>query len=396
MQRAAFALAIFAISVSSANSDAAEAPTPNAALYYWQAFAALPSPSGSGDKLTEDERNRIDEWETAPLDKTTEAALKKHADSLVYLHRGAAISNCVWASQFDLPRDGIGTRVHQGNKARGIRPAALLRARFRFAHGQPRRALDDLFALMRLARHLEPGGTLVGTLLGYAIERDVIRVLASHMWLLAAEPELLTAAKTEWDKLPPSRPMVDALREERDGMVGMLRHEATVDQENPPDDELLHPIGFIPTLAFILGEETFEQAVATVTGTVGRHYDRLIQATSVSLDKIVAAEKAFFANWDKDTENDDPIAVNVAKMLLPGAGKLRLTEAELQTRRAMLRTAFDIAAEGADKLKTHTDPFGNAAFETRPVEGGYELKSALGKHLDKPLTLTVRTTRPKE
>jgi hypothetical protein len=395
MQHAAFVLAVFAIPLASANTAKAE-PTPNAALHYWQAFAALPGPAGLGDKLTEEEQKCLDEWETAPLDKTTEAALKKYSATFTYLHRGSTISNCVWASQFDLPRDGVGTRIPHVSRSYELRHATLLRARYRFANGQPRRALDDLFALVRFARHLETGSTLVGVLTAYAIERDVIRVLATHMWLLSAEPELLTAAKTEWDKLPPARPMVDALRDERDGMVKMLRHGATVDRENPPDDELSHPVGFIPTLAYILGEETYAQAVATVTGTVGKHYDRLIQATSVQPDKIVAAEKAFFANWDKDTENDDPISVGVAKLLLPGAGKLRLTEAELQTRRAMLRTAFAIAAEGADKLKTHTDPFENAVFETRPVEGGYELKSALGKHLDKPLTLTVRTSRPKE
>lgn len=392
MRPVAFTL-LFAVPAGVAGAAAPDPPAPNAALHYWQAFAVLPAPKGLGDKLTGDEQKRIDEWETAPLDETTESALKKYATSLVYLHRGSGISACVWASEADLPRDGIGARCPQVPRSHALQHPALLRARYRFAHGQPRRALDDLFALVRFARHLEVGGSLLGVLRAYAIERDAIRVIADNTHALAADGRALADARTEWDKLPPPRPMAAALRAERESMVGMLRHQAGVDPDDPADDELAVN-GFIPTLAFILGKETFEQAVATVCGTVGRHDDRLIQVTAVALDKIGAAEKAFFDNWDKDTANDDPIAVAVAKMLLPAAGRLRLTEAEMFTRRAMLRAALAVAAEGADKFKTHTDPFGNVPFETRPVEGGYEMKSGLGKLIDKPLTLTVRTTRP--
>ena len=395
MRRVAFAVVIVAVPVGVAGAAPPEQSAQNAALQYWQAFAVLPAPKGLGDKLTEEEQQRIDEWETAPLDETTESAIKKHATTLVYLHRGAILTNCVWASQSDMLRDGIGARCPQVARAHAIRPAVLLRARYRFAHGQPRRALDDLFALVRFARHLETGSSLIGLLTAYAIERDVIRLIAANMHVLAAEPAVLTAARAEWDKLPAPRPMVDALRDERDAFVGMLRHQAGVDLDNPKDDELVVN-GFIPTLAFILGEETFEQAVATVCGTVERHYERLIRVTTAAPEKVEAAEKAFFANWEKDTANDDPIAVGVAKLLLPGAGRLRLTETELFSRRAMLRAALAVAAEGADKFKTHTDPFGNVPFETKPVEGGYELKSQLGKLLEKPVTLTVRTTPPKK
>jgi len=389
MRSAAFALVCVAVP----GACAAEPPKPNAALQYWQAFAAVPGPKGSG-QLTEDERNRLAEWETAPLDETTRTALMKHADALAYLHRGAAVPYCLWGSQLDLPRDGIGTRCPQGARAHDLRYAALLRARYRFANGQSRRAVDDLFALLHFARHLDVGSSLVGVLAGYAIERDVIRVLAAHMWVLAADADLLTATKMRWTKLPPARPMVDALREERDGFLGMIRHHAGLDPKNQPDDEIGTVIGFIPTLGFLLGTETFPQSVATLCGTVERHCERLILATAVSPEKIAAAENAFCANWDKDTADDDRIAAVLAKALLPAAGKLRRTEAEMQTRRAMLRAALAVADGGGEKLKANPDPFGDTPFETRPVEGGYEMTSALGKVLEKPLVLVVRTATP--
>ncbi|QJX00961.1 hypothetical protein [Frigoriglobus tundricola] len=385
------ALAVVCLSVPAA--DAADHPTPNAALLYWHAFAAMPGPKGSGDKLTEDEQKRVDEWETAPLDEATGRALKKHADALAYLHRGAAIAYCLWGSQLDLRRDGIGTRCPQVASAHGLRHAALLRARYRFANGQAHRAVDDLFALLQFARHLDVGSSLIGVLVGFGIERDVIRVLASHMWVLAADADLLTATKAKWVRLPPARPMVDALREERDGFLGMIRRHAVLDPNDQPDDEIGTPIGFIPTLGFLLGSETVPQSVATLCDTVERHTERLIQATAVSPEKIAAAEEAFYANWDKDTAGDDLIAAVVARTFLPAVGNLRRTEAEMQTRRAMLCAALAVAEGGSETLKANPDPFGNTPFKTRPIGSGYEMTSALGTVIDKPLVLLVRTAK---
>jgi hypothetical protein len=88
--------------LSANRTFSADAPlTQNAALQYWEAFAYMPSPRGSGDRLTKDEQKRLDEWETAPLDETTASAIKKYSRTLQYLHRGAAMPNCAWASQID-------------------------------------------------------------------------------------------------------------------------------------------------------------------------------------------------------------------------------------------------------------------------------------------------------
>ena len=81
-------------------------------------------------------------------------------------------------------------------------------------------------------------------------------------------------------------------------------------------------------------------------------------------------------------------------LMLPAVGKLRFTEAETQARRAMLRAALAVAAGGPGRLKDHPDPFGTGPFATRPVDGGYELKSALGEAIGRPVVLTVRTARP--
>ena len=124
----------------------------------------------------------------------------------------------------------------------------------------------------------------------------------------------------------------------------------------------------------------------------------MILSTAVSPERIAAAEKTFYANWDKDTAGDDLIGSHRReKSVLPQAGKLlRWTEAEMQTRRAMLRAALAVAAGGGEKLKANPDPFGDTPFETRPVEGGYEMKSGLGKVIGKPVVLVIRTSKPEK
>ncbi len=364
----------------------------NAALQYWEAIAYLPAPKGSGDRLTQEEQKRVDEWETAPLDEITRSALKKYSYTLQYMHRGAAMPNCAWASQINLFRDGIGTFFPQGARSSDLRHVTLLRARYRFVNNQVDRAVDDLVALVRFARHLEGGSPLLGFLIALAIERDATQVLADNFWAFANDVQTIASARQKWLKIPPARPLNIALREERDGFIGMLRHHAGLDQKNLPDDEHGNAI-FLPTLRYLLGWETRAQALAVVCQTYGKHYERFIRATDVSPDKVQAAAKTFLDSWERDTAGDDLLAVRITRTLFPDFVKLRHKEAETQTRRIMLQTAFAIALEGADKLKSqeNLDPLTRQPFESSKAESSYELKSSLGKLIDGPVTLLIRT-----
>ena len=75
MPRVAFALVVFAVPVGVAGAAPPEQPARNAALHYWQAFAVLPAPKGSGDKLTEELKGRIE----AARRERREAMAKKDA-----------------------------------------------------------------------------------------------------------------------------------------------------------------------------------------------------------------------------------------------------------------------------------------------------------------------------
>jgi hypothetical protein len=382
--------------VAAAGARAADPLGQNAALHYWQAFALMPGVS-TLDTLADDEKKRVDEWEKAPIDDTTRSAVKKHARALIQFHRGAALSRCAWSIDNDLPRDGVGTLVPHLWKARDLASVAMLRARIRFADGEPLKAVDDLVAVVRLARHLNTNGDPMSVLVGWGRERKAIEVFAANLWSVT-DRGVAREAAVRWEKIPPTRPLIDVLAQHRDETVAWMYHHTTRDPNNVPDTEQ-EPIGTFVTLGYYAGEQTLEQAATAFGRLFVKHFDRAIGVAARPVGEVLKAEKEMLdalKRADPNADLDEEIVKAVAGLLLPGTGKMRLTETETMAQRAMLRAALAVADGGPDRLKQHADPFGGGPFETRPVEGGYELKSGLGKVIGRPVVLVVRGIRPEK
>lgn len=387
-------VAVGCVLFAAAGARAADPPARNAALHYWQAFALMPG-AGTADRLTDDERNRVEEWETAPIDDVTRSAVKKHADALIQLHRGAELPKCAWSIDSDLPRDGIGTRLPHVHKARELASAALLRARVRFADGEPLRAVDDLVAVVRLCRHLTGTGDMISMLAAWARERKAVEVFAANLWSVA-DRGLVRDAATKWDSLPPPRPFVEVFARHRDETLAWLYAHSTRDPDDVPDTEH-EPVGRFVTLDYYTGGQTLEQAAAAFCVLFRKQLDRAVAVAALPVEKVAQAEKELLqslAQLDPAGDPDEQIVKALTRLLLPGVGKMRITEAEMIARRAMLRAALAVAGGSPDRLKEHPDPFGDGPFEVRPVEGGYELKSRLSQVIGRPVTLVVRPTRP--
>jgi hypothetical protein len=391
-------VAAVCVLLASAGARAADPLAQNAALHYWQAVALMPG-DRSLDKLTEDEQTRIDEPQTAPIDDVTRSAVKKHTRALVQLHRGAELPNCAWSINNDLSRDCSPLVPHVW-KTRDVALAALLRARVRFADGEPLRAVDDLVAVVRLARHLNVNGDRVSMLAGWRLEQRAIDVFAANLWSVT-DRGVVREAAAKWAKLPPARPLVEVLAQDRDETVSWLYRHSIRDPDDVPDTEH-EPVGRFVTLGFYTGEQTLHEAAAAFCLLFAKHYDRFVALAALPVDKVEKAEKELVASLKTINlmllvlRPDEQIVRVFTAQLRPAAGNLRFTEAEMQTRRAMLRAALAIAGGGGDRLKEHPDPFGGVPFEVRPVDGGYELKSGLSKVIGRPVVLVLRTSRPQK
>lgn len=373
---------------------AADPLAQNAALHYWQAVGLMPSPRGL-DRLTEDEQKRIDAPQTAPIDDVTRSAVKKHTHALIQFHRGAELPNCAWSINNDLSRD-CAPLVPHTSKTRDVAFVALLRARVRFADGEPLKAVDDLIAVVRLARHLNGTGDLISLVIGWGLERAAIDVFAANLWSVT-DRGVVREAATRWGKLPPARPLLAVLAQNRDETVSWLYRHSIRNPDDVPDTEH-EPVGRFVTLGYYLGTQTLDQAAAEFGRLYAKHFDRFVALAALPVDQVQKAEKELVASLKVINlllgPNEQVVRLFVAQ-LRPSVAALRFTECEMQARRAMLRAALAVAAGGSDRLKENPDLFGNGPFEVRTVEGGYELKSALGKVIGRPVVLAVRHTRPK-
>src|SRR5262245_18700224 len=128
-------MTIVVLPLGYASADTLPDLSENAALKYWQAFAALP-------RLTDAQQKKLNaECLTMPLDAHAREVVTRAASSLRVMHRGAALRRCEWALDLE---EGVAARFSHAEAGRVLSSLACLRARLRFADGRNAEAVEDL------------------------------------------------------------------------------------------------------------------------------------------------------------------------------------------------------------------------------------------------------------
>ncbi|HYH64159.1 MAG TPA: hypothetical protein VD866_05630 [Urbifossiella sp.] len=379
-------------------------PAPNAALQYWLALDHMPRYDYADEAARKIEEN----WRTVPFTPEIVSYLEKRQTALKYLHRGAEVPACVWPSQANAGRDGFNALTPQAN-TRSLAHAALFRARYRFEHGHPKAALDDVFATIRLARHVGSGGVL-----GHTLERHyetaAVQTVAAYVWALG-DPAHGRDLLRRFDALPRPTRAADAVRAEQSVLVENLTTRGA-DFENAPEVDLL---GRAPerlrenrtgTNLFHLGLQTEAASVRRFVAVVEREAGRAAANARLPLDQVAAAEARREADYLKNVTDDDPNVrrtVGALVTIMPVYG-MRLRDERGDAARAMLRAAVEARLRG-DDTPTADDPHGAGPFARTATPTGYQLRTALNERLaeaekryircDGPLTLIVHTSRPR-
>jgi hypothetical protein len=370
----ALGLAITLLVLPSKSALASGPPDPgaNAALKYWQGFAALPP-------LTDAEQKKLGDCLTMPLDDQARQTVSKARYALDMMQRGAALPRCDWGMGYE---EGVGTLLPYAAAARLTANLACLRARVRFEGGQTAEALDDIFAGMTLGRRVSLGGINTLVLTSYAIEHRMGEALA--LYLPKLDTKMLKAVRKRLDALPPGESLATALKFEEqfalDWLVGKIR-------EAKDKERLLALLSQLCDSAE-KGRAFFEQCGGTVAGVLQlaeetrRCYARMARKLDLPLDQ-------FAKEWEREVRQQ---AQNqVFHWVFPAAYKVRLAQARADVRRALLAAACAVQLEGRDALKDHLDPVTGGPFEYVALEGGYELRSKakLDEGSNKPLALRV-------
>jgi hypothetical protein len=372
-------IAILVLPMGQALADPPADPNGNAALKYWRGFASLP-------KFSDAEAQKLNaEYLTMPLDDHAKEIVAKAEYALKMMHYGAAMRNCDWG--IDCGEEGVEALLPQLNAARTLATLAFLRARLRFGEGHQAEAIEDVAAAIAMGRHASLDGTLIGVLVGYAIEARANETIALH--LLQIEAKTLRDLRARLDTVPPGARPATALRicEERtiDWLVRKLK--GVKDKESVL--KFLSFVGVTEGKAGDSDEKTrkfVEECGGTAEGVIKFAeatrpcYAIVAQKMDLPLDQF---EKEFEAESKKYADNP------VFKMFFPAVAKCRLQQARADVRRALLGAAIAVQIDGRDALKNHPDPVVGGPFEYTAFDGGFELRSKMKQPDGKALILTV-------
>ncbi len=371
-------LALTSLLVTSPSPLAAAEDLPaNAALKYWQAFAAMPRLVGdkTGERVWD---ASTDAGIVQPVDEELAEFLQSWQCTwaLRLLHRGAKLQHCDWG--LDVEEDGINVLLPHPGKARHLMRISLLSARYNFEQGRQSEGIDDVIATIRLGRHVGRDGVTISILAGYSIEHVANFVVAAY--LPQMDTKALASLEAELDRLPPLTPIHESIQNERYYL------EWFVDRYEQADDngrsKLCHDITDSEEAAKTL----LEADIAKLAAELRPVYDQLPQLMSLPMEEFNTVVKQ---------RVEPAVEANpLGKVLFASITAAREAEAVQHCRHALLRAAVDVVKRGKDAVRDHPDPFGQGPFQYMPFDGGFELRSQWQYAPKKWLSLTVGIPRP--
>jgi hypothetical protein len=328
----------------------------NAAQLYRQAFALISEEDGKACFA-------IKEDQITPPSDDVLALVERGRPGLEELHRAADLAECDWG--LPLSQAGFFEAMQVHSKARQLAALAYLRARVAFQARRDGQALNDLLALMAMARHVGMGRFYVCGLVQFAIEQIVIRGAAPAV--PRQDQATLEVAMARIDGLPASLGLSDAARAEKAYFLDTYRAE--VDKLTPV--EIPNYLGSLhaPTVAeaILAHTEGHPTRLLELLDSTGPAFDELAEIYSRPFDQIepaVVASRAAYAATN-------PLALSI----LEQSERMRPAWEKAVADRALFRAALAIAAGGTGQHASVHDPFGTGPFRYRPLDGGFELMS---------------------
>lgn len=385
LRAAGLAITIVVLSHGGEPAAAPDGLGANAALKYWQGFAALPT-------FSDTEAQKLhSEYLTMPLDQARDTVAK--ADySLKMMHYGASLADCQWGLAME---EGVEALLPYAPAARVLSSLAFLRARIRFEDGQPEEAIDDILSAMTLARHVSIDGSLIALLVSYAIESRGHETLA--LYLPKLDASTIEQFKTRLDTLPTAGRPANAMKFEEatlDWFIGKVRSakskEDLVLLLNKLSETGDNPNAVAQGRKFLQECGGTADGIVEFTEEVRPYYPRMAKALDLPIDRFVT-------EWDREQAKGS--SNPVFRRLFPAIKKVREAQARFAVRQELLRAALDVQLHGQDGLQNHPDPLTGKRFDYTAFDGGFELRFApdgklpeswkVDPQFEKGLSLTV-------
>ena len=359
----------------------------NAALVYWQAFAAMQE---LDSELLESRLPKSIEL------SQVNAVLSSCEYSLRLLHLASEQDVCDWG----LP-DGLGPDLQLPHlvRARRLARAAILRSRIRMIEGDTR-ALDDVAAVLKLTDQLAADSYLVGALVSGAVQEELVELLADQIWMLKDEQvELLQDLLAGIDE---REIFVRAMEDERElsswirGLVQRQQGDESLDND-------------ASRLAAVLKELARGMAIDSGSSDTDEMIDRWVRELGGDLQKLVQLldehdkllEQAIgaigqnskeFSNTVRDIENQ--VQANpLSRLVFPSISQVHKSLSRIRARRQMLRLGVAIRLSGGGDIEAiarrYPNPDDNELFLITSDENNrLEIRTRKSETAEEPIELS--------
>ena len=368
-------LAVLALGAAGAQ-DGGDAGA-NAAEHYRKAFGVLPDTSDPQFAF-------LNEPDAVRLDQNVAEFVRLHDPTFAHVRAGAAVQRCDWGVD---PREGAAAKLPHLESARTVANLARLRARVMFQQRRHAEALDDLAALLGLARHVGADPFVVAKLVEAGVADSAVEA-ASH-GLANAPPEAAGRLHEAMGKLPRPIPLGDVVKAEGEAVVAQLRRMAGEEPAAP----FLEGNFFWEATGGEKGDETLRAALreqwkdpakrAAGVREVAGLFEEIASYLSLPFQNSFAGVQ----KWEARRQAASPLA----RVMVPSLREARLAVAASETRVEMLFVAAAVRAEGPKAAAKFDEPHAAGPFEYREVPGGFELESRLVVN-NRPLKLVCRSS----
>lgn len=369
--------------VSSASTTVTAATSPNAAVNYWTAFAALPTTTQElREKMTAAAKAI-----SAPIPEELRASLRQYETALHELHRAAQMSSCDW--QLDYAA-GPHLLLRHLQHARDLAWVGLVRAQVRFESGDNQAALDDVVAVLKMGRDCGRSPLVISMLVDVAIEHLAGKVLAGRLSQLT--PEQLGQLMQRLKELPPTATAAEAFRKESEMFGGWVARRVEEEAARIKD-----PLAGFRILEAIQTEGSLKDDLITGTDAAARQRRELVQSLTVEelrssvrrvhsdyeelaiIAELPPAERgpkyiAFEAGvaQSRKLANRDDLMRYLSIQFLPSYKLVSQRIDGLHARRSLLDLAIQVQRHGPDALQSATILGGKVAYHT--TGAGFELR----------------------
>lgn len=339
--------------------------TENAAVKYLRADASL----RQSYALPADAVSKLQKSLESPLDKEDEKLVAAADEALVEFHHGAFSTRCDWVMS---AQDGpLANTAHRG-AIKELVAVAEIRSRLRFRDGDMPGAIDDAVAAMAAARHLSVDGSLASVLFAYKMENSVTGILARNLLRLSSTQ--LRELEKAINALPSGSDLRTALESEKLDRNDILASAQGAMTRNELIEKLLRNIPILGS-----NRELAEQIVDGCGGSVKGFTACVDQQQSFYVSWAPRFtlppeefERAYKVEFDRLSK-----ANPVVWQFTPNLARFRWTEAQEQTRRALLQTAIAVRLDGPQALSQHFDPYDQKPFIYTALDEGFRLDSRL-------------------